>query len=169
MITFSVFWNCQQPKELLIRNILKKYDWQQTQPEVFSSQSSNEGHWFVMGWLKLPWATYKVFLDIRATVKDLTDLGSLDHLVQQLPPVQRDHSHDDGVLHELKNVTVVDQAHLWYFCRGCGSSVCKVSWIKVPQKRCISADMSLIPSCGLGVKKNPSFAIYEANIEVSAW
>ena len=86
---------------------------------------------FVICRWKLLIATNQVFLDIRATMKDLTDFGSLDHLVQQLPPVQRDHSHDDGVLHKLKNVTVVDQAHLWNPCRGCGSSVCLASQVTV--------------------------------------
>ena len=41
-------------------------------------------------------------------------------------------------------------------CRGRGSSVCKASWIKVPQKRCNKTDASSIPGRGIGGRKNPS-------------
>jgi hypothetical protein len=40
-------------------------------------------------------------VDLRAAVKDFADLRPLDDLVEQLPPVQRDHAHEDGVLDEL--------------------------------------------------------------------
>ena len=33
---------------------------------------------------------------------------------------------------------------------------------------CSSTDAGLIPGCGIGVRKNPSSAIHEANLEVSA-
>ena len=45
--------------------------------------------------------TDQVFVDLRAAVKDFADLRPLDDLVEQLPPVQRDHAHEDGVLDEL--------------------------------------------------------------------
>ncbi len=45
--------------------------------------------------------TDQVFVDLRAAVKDFADLRPLDDLVEQLPPVQRDHAHENGVLDEL--------------------------------------------------------------------
>ena len=53
--------------------------------------------------------------------------------------------------------------------RGCGSSVGKGSWIKVPLKRCNWTVVSSIPGRGIGIRKNPSRAFYEASIEVSFW
>ena len=58
--------------------------------------------------------------------------------------------------------------HYNRLCRGHVGSVGKASWIKVPQKRCNWTDVSLIPSCVIGVKKNPRCANYKANKEVSA-
>ena len=52
--------------------------------------------------------------------------------------------------------------------RGCGSSASKASWIKVPQKRCNCTDVSSIPGRGIGVRKNPSCGVHEANIAVNA-
>ena len=46
--------------------------------------------------------TYQVFLNFGATVEDFADLGSLDHLVQELSPVQSYYAHVDGVLDELE-------------------------------------------------------------------
>ena len=48
---------------------------------------------------------------------------------------------------------------------GCGSSVGKAPWVKVPKKRCNWADVSLIPGHGLGVREKsilatPSVAVW---------
>ena len=49
------------------------------------------------------------------------------------------------------------------------SSVGEALWIKVPQReRCNWTDLSLIPGCSIGGRKNLSRTIYEANMEVSA-
>ena len=50
-------------------------------------------------------------------------------------------------------------------CRGRDSWSGNSSWIKVPQERCNWTDVSSNPSCDIGVRKKPSCAIYEANIE----
>ena len=67
-------------------------------------------------------------------------------------------------LWELRPVSFECSYQVGLLCRGCGSAVGKVTWVKEPQKRFYWADVSSTPGCDIGIREKmlatPSLGVW---------